>query len=260
MEIQPGDAAVITGAGSGLGEGLAHVCHETGMRVVVADIQLDEADRVASEIREAGGEAIAVLTDVSDPASVAALAARAYEEFGEVRLLCNNAGVQVFKPLVGTSADDWRWVLGVNVHGVIHGIDAFVPRMRQQAGAAHIVNTGSISGCGPYPRPTTMAAGAYITSKYAVVGLSEALHATSSSPRGSASPCSARPASARASSMPSATARRRSAGRRRRPWISGKAWNRERSDGCCWTPSARTASSSSRRPGLEGSSNDGTHG
>ena len=175
MEIQPGDAAVITGAGSGLGEGLAHVCQEAGMRVVVADIQLDEAERVASALREAGGEAIAVETDVSDSTSVAALAARAYEEFGEVRLLCNNAGVQVFKPLVGTSADDWRWVLGVNVHGVIHGIDAFVPRMRQQAGAAHIVNTGSISGCGPYPRPTTMAAGAYITSKYAVVGLSEAL-------------------------------------------------------------------------------------
>ena len=175
MEIQPGDAAVITGAGSGLGEGLAQVCHEAGMRVAVADIELEEAERVASEIREAGGEAIAVLTDVSDRASVEALAARAYEEFGEVRLLCNNAGVQVFAPIVGTSADDWNWVLGVNVHGVIHGIDAFVPRMRQQDGAAYIVNTGSISGCGPYPRPTTMAAGAYITSKYAVVGLTEAL-------------------------------------------------------------------------------------
>ena len=176
MEIQRGDAAVITGAGSGLGEGLAQVCHEAGMRVVVADIELEEAERVASALREAGGEAIAVLTDVSDPASVAALAARAYDEFGEVHLLCNNAGVQVFKPIVDTSADDWSWVLGVNVHGVIHGIDAFVPRMRQQAGGAYIVNTGSISGCGPYPRPTTMAAGAYITSKYAVVGLSEALH------------------------------------------------------------------------------------
>lgn len=175
MEIQPGDAAVITGAGSGLGEGLAQVCHEAGMRVAVADIELAEAERVASEIREAGGEAIAVLTDVSDRASVEALAARAYAEFGEVRLLCNNAGVQVFEPIVGTSADDWSWVLGVNVHGVIHGIDAFVPRMRQQDGAAYVVNTGSISGCGPYPRPTTMAAGAYITSKYAVVGLTEAL-------------------------------------------------------------------------------------
>ena len=176
MEIQPGDAAVITGAGSGLGEGLAQVCHQAGMRVIVADIELAEAERVASEIREAGGEAIAVLTDVSDRASVEALAARAYEEFGEVRLLCNNAGVQIFKGLVDTSADDWSWVLGVNVHGVIHGVAAFVPRMREQAGAAHIVNTGSISGCAPYPRPRTMLAGAYITSKYAVVGLTESLH------------------------------------------------------------------------------------
>ena len=175
MEIQPGDVAVITGAGSGLGEGLAQVCHEAGMRVVVADIELAEAEHVASAIREAGGEAIAVLTDVSDAASVEALAARAYEEFGEVRLLCNNAGVQIFKGLVDTSADDWSWVLGVNVHGVIHGISAFVPRMRAQAGTAHIVNTGSISGCAPYPRPRTMLAGAYITSKYAVVGMTESL-------------------------------------------------------------------------------------
>ena len=176
MEIQPGDAAVITGAGSGLGEGLARVCHEAGMRVAVADIERAEAERVASELREAGGEAIAVRTDVSDRASVEALAARAYAEFGEVRLLCNNAGVQVFDSLIDTTADDWSWVLGVNLHGVIHGVAAFVPRMRRQAGAAHIVNTGSISGCAPYPRPTTLLAGAYITSKYAVVGLTESLH------------------------------------------------------------------------------------
>ena len=176
MEIQPGDAAVITGAGSGLGEGLAQVCHEAGMRVAVADIELGEAEHVASAIREGGGEAIAVLTDVTDPASVESLAARAYEEFGEVRLLCNNAGVQVFDSLVDTSAEDWSWVLGVNLHGVINGVAAFVPRMRRQDGAAYIVNTGSISGCAPYPRPTTMLAGAYITSKYAVVGLTESLH------------------------------------------------------------------------------------
>ena len=180
MEQFEGRVAVITGAGSGVGEGLSRVCAEEGMRVILADIELAQAERVAAELRSGGAEAVAVRVDVSDPESVAELADSAYEAFGAVHLICNNAGVQVFDRMVETSIDDWRWLFDVNVFGPVHGVLSFVPRMREQLASgeiegAHIVNTGSISGCAPFPPVRVLPAGTYIASKYAVVGFSEAL-------------------------------------------------------------------------------------
>ena len=172
MKQLDGRVAVVTGGGSGIGEGIVHACVGAGMRVVVADIERPQAERVASDVTRLGGEAIAVRTDVSDRAALDELADRTYEAFGAVHLLCNNAGVITVGPIVETTAEDWQWLFGVNVFGMVHGVQAFVPRMRAQGGEAHIVNTGSMSSIA-----TTRAipVGTYTASKHAVAGLSEML-------------------------------------------------------------------------------------
>ncbi len=142
------------------------------MRVVVADLDAPEASKVADEIATAGGEALAVACDVTDPASVEALAEQAYQRFAEVNLLINNAGVIKFSRLHQLTLDDWDWMLSVNLRGVINGVQAFLPRLREQEGEAHIVNTGSIAGLVAGLDPGTVP---YSASKFAVVGLSEAM-------------------------------------------------------------------------------------
>ena len=175
MEQLEGRVAVITGAGSGIGEALARATARAGMKVVAADIEIDELNRVAASLEDSGADCVAIETDVADRDAVEKLASEAYDRFGAVHLLCNNAGVLVYEPVNAASLDDWEWVLSVNLYGVIHGVQAFVPRMRAQDDKAHIVNTGSISGLAPTPRPAVIPAGPYIASKYAVVGLSEVL-------------------------------------------------------------------------------------
>ena len=172
MEQLEGRVAVITGGGSGIGEGFARVCHDAGMRVVVSDVEEEQAARVANSIREIGGEAIGLRADVSDAASVQELADRAYEEFGEVNLLCSNAGVMMVAPLLETPIEDWQWTLGVNLYGAIHCTNAFVPRMREQDGDAHIVFTASVAGTRPIHETPI---GVYVASKYAVTGYAEML-------------------------------------------------------------------------------------
>ena len=165
MEQLAGKVAVITGGASGIGYGMAVTFAEAGMRVVVADIEGDKAEKVAAEV---GG--VAVATDVSDLSSVQALADRAFAEFGAVHLLCNNAGVSLRDvPLDKATAHDWEWVLGVNLDGVVNGVLAFLPRMREQQ-TGHIVNTSSMAGVIPFP-----GLGPYVATKYAVVALSEVL-------------------------------------------------------------------------------------
>jgi len=171
MKELAGKVAVVTGGGSGIGEGLVQAFAEEGMDVVVADIDEQEAQRVAGDATTGGARrALAVRTDVTDRASVEDLAERVYAELGSTDVLCNNAGVLLFGSVAEMRTADWRWVFEVNVFGVVHCLEAFLPRMRAQAGEAHIVNTGSPAGfCGG------ARSAIYSASKNAVVAISEAL-------------------------------------------------------------------------------------
>ena len=162
--------AVVTGGGSGIGRALVDVFAREGARLVVADVDESSAHEAAEAVRKGGGTALAVRTDVTDLAQVQALADRAFAEMGAVDVLCNNAGVALWGALQDATHQDWQWVLGVNLWGVIHGIEAFLPRMIASGRRGHVVNTASMAGL-----LATRGLGVYNTSKYAVVGLSETL-------------------------------------------------------------------------------------
>lgn len=166
-----GGAAVITGAGSGIGEGIARYAASIGMRVVLADIAVDRADMVAGEIRAAGGQAVAVRTDVADPAALDVLADQAYSQFGDVTLLVNNAGIETLGFVWELSVERWEQTLAVNIHGVIHGVRAFAPRMLKSAHETFIANVASVGGLGMMPIQTP-----YILSKHAVLSFTECLY------------------------------------------------------------------------------------
>lgn len=168
-----GGCAVITGAGDGIGRAMALAVAEAGMHVVVADIRADAAAAVAAEVTGKGVKARSVTLDVADAAAVENLAAQVFEEFGRVQLLCNNAGINVLKPVWELTPADWQFILSINLGGVINGVAAFVPRMVACGGPAHIVNTASIAGVGLGSLRTTHAP--YVTSKYAIVGLTQTL-------------------------------------------------------------------------------------
>ncbi|WP_054678586.1 SDR family NAD(P)-dependent oxidoreductase [Microbacterium sp. No. 7] len=165
-------AAVVTGAGSGIGRSIAHEFASLGTRVLVADIDDDSAQSVAEEIRAAGGDARARAVDVTDADSVEALADEAFEAFGRVDILCNNAGVtwRPFRSVWDASLADFRWMTEVNYFGVVHGVFAFLPRMRAQAGRKQIVNTSSLATLSTSPGHAP-----YTASKHAVDGLSDVL-------------------------------------------------------------------------------------
>ncbi len=170
MDVLHGRVAVVTGGGSGIGRALAEALAREGARLVVADVEEAAATGVAEGIRRQGGDAIAVRIDVSDLGQVQALADRAFSHFGSVHVLCNNAGVALQGALQDATHKDWQWVLGVNLWGVIHGLEAFLPRMIAQGQPGHVVNTGSMAGL-----IASQGLGIYNASKYAVVGLSETL-------------------------------------------------------------------------------------
>lgn len=170
MESLRDRVAVVTGGGSGIGRALVDVFAREGARLVVADIDEAAAIETADAVRARGGTALAVRTDVSDLGQVQALADRAFAELGAVDVLCNNAGVALWGGLEQATHRDWQWVLGVNLWGVIHGLEAFLPRMIAGNRRGHVVNTASMAGL-----VATRGLGIYNTSKYAVVGLSETL-------------------------------------------------------------------------------------
>jgi len=162
-----GKVAVVTGGASGIGKGIATRLVAEGARVVIADIQRDAMEATAAEIGAAG-----VQTDVSDPASVDALARAVLDRYGAVHVVCNNAGIGPLAPVADLTLDDWRWMLGVNLWGVIHGVTTFLPVLKQNREGGHIVNTASMAGLVAGPR-----LGAYAAAKYGVVGLTEVLAA-----------------------------------------------------------------------------------
>lgn len=170
LDALRGGVAVITGAGSGIGAGLAHGAAEAGARVVLADIALDRAERVASEIRAAGGSAHALAVDTSDPASIERLAADVHARLGDVRLLVNNAGIETIGLAWELSAAAWERIVRINVLGPIHGVRAFAPHMLAAKQRAFIANVASVGAFGMMPMQNP-----YVMSKHAVLSFSEGL-------------------------------------------------------------------------------------
>jgi NAD(P)-dependent dehydrogenase (short-subunit alcohol dehydrogenase family) len=170
VESFKGKVAVVTGGGSGIGLALVLALAHEGARVVIADLDEAAMDVVGRQVRAQGAEALTVRTDVTELGQVQALAERVFKTFGAVHVLCNNAGVAAWGGLERATHRDWQWVLGVNLWGVIHGVEAFVPRMIAAGEPGHIVNTASMAGL-----IASQGLGVYNTSKYAVVGLSETL-------------------------------------------------------------------------------------
>ena len=164
-----GRTAVVTGGGSGIGRSLCLLLGQRGARVHVVDRDQARAQTVAALVRDAGGQAVAHRVDVTDPAAVTALADEVFAA-GAVDLLFNNAGIGHAGAVVDTTLADWRALVEVNLMGVVHGLHAFVPRLCEQAGPSHVVNTASMAGLFPSPGLVP-----YSTTKAAVVGLSEAL-------------------------------------------------------------------------------------
>jgi len=171
-----GKVAVVTGAASGIGKAMAERFAREGMRLVLADIEAAPLDTVAKAARDAGTQILSVVTDVSDARAVEKLATEAYERFGAVHVLCNNAGIVPagrFRPVWEYAVEDWTWAFGVNVMGIVHGIRSFVPRMRHAALWGHIVNTISVAGIF-----SGTGAPVYGASKHAALRITEALYAS----------------------------------------------------------------------------------
>jgi NAD(P)-dependent dehydrogenase (short-subunit alcohol dehydrogenase family) len=166
-----GGIAVVTGAGSGLGAGLARHAGSLGMTVVLADIDHAAAASVADELRAAGGSAVDVACDVRDPDAVHELAERVYRDVGPVRLLVNNAGVEQFGYLWDTPVANWRRVIDINVSGVFYGVRAFLPKMMAAGQRAWVWNIASVGAVVAIPLQAP-----YIVSKHAVLALTECLY------------------------------------------------------------------------------------
>jgi len=167
MQELSGKTAVITGAASGMGRAFANRFAQAGMNIVMSDIEEPKLDEAIAEVAGHGTRVIGHVTDVGDGASVDELGARTLDEFGAVHVVCNNAGVAGNAQSGPINVAEWKWVLDVNLWGVIHGHRVFLPHLIEQ-GEGHIINTSSMAGHLP-------GHGAYSASKWAVVGITEGL-------------------------------------------------------------------------------------
>jgi len=165
-----GKAAFVTGGASGIGLALGRAFAAAGMRVMLADIEAGALAEAVAAVRETGAEVRGVRCDVADAASVEAAAAEAFAAFGKVHVVCNNAGVGGGSGIDDIALDTWRWVLDVNLMGVLHGIRAFLPHMREHGEGGHFVNTASMAGMN-----SGLGFSPYSASKFAVVNMSEGL-------------------------------------------------------------------------------------
>ena len=170
MKVLDGKVAVITGGGSGIGAGVARACGAAGMAVAVVDLDVDRASVVADELSAAETRAAALAADVSDADAVDELAAEVFDRFGGCHLLLNNAGLCPLGRSWDHSAAEWSHVVGVNLMGVVNGVNAFVPRLLEQGEEAHIVNTASAAALRFVPSSAL-----YNATKFAVVGFTESL-------------------------------------------------------------------------------------
>nr|ABP47029.1 short-chain dehydrogenase/reductase SDR [Mycolicibacterium gilvum PYR-GCK] len=166
-----GGVAVITGAGAGIGAGLARYASSLGMTVVLVDIDAGAVAGLRAELEAAGGVAVDAMCDVRDPVAVQELADRVYRDVGPVRLLVNNAGVEQFGYLWDTPVANWNRIMDINVDGVFHGVRAFLPKMIDAGTPAWVWNMSSIGGVAVVPLQAP-----YIVTKHAVLALTECLH------------------------------------------------------------------------------------
>jgi len=173
MKEFKGKVAVITGAASGIGRGIAERCVSEGMKVVLADIEEASLSKTEAELKTLGGTVLGVRTDVSKRSDVELLARQTIDAFGQVHLLFNNAGVAAGGAPWEATWNDWEWVIDVNLWGVIHGVKIFMPLMLAQNQECHIVNTSSAAGL-----IVGGASAPYAVTKHAVVALSESMYLT----------------------------------------------------------------------------------
>jgi len=173
MESFKDKVVVITGGGSGLGRALANSFAAAGARLALGDVEMTALDAVTTEIAATGAAVFGERTDVSNADDVESLAARTISTYGTVDVVCLNAGVAgVNGPLESLSAADWAWTLGVNLGGMLNGVRAFLPRLRDRPGEGHLVFTASVAGLLSFPN-----SGCYSVSKHAVVAVAETLFA-----------------------------------------------------------------------------------
>jgi len=170
MQDLAGKTAFITGGASGIGLSMAKSFLGAGMRVVIADVDEKALAAAATQLKGANTDLLTVQLDVTNRAQFKEVADKVESEFGTVDVLCNNAGVYRGGTMDAVSYEDWDWVMGVNVGGVINGVQTFVERMKARGTGGHIVNTSSMAGM-----TTSPGLGVYNASKFAVVGMSEAM-------------------------------------------------------------------------------------
>ena len=167
MKIEAGQDAVVTGGGSSIGLGLCRELGRRGMSVIAAAIETGALERAVAELTEAGIDALGVQCDVTSMESMEALADQAFDWKGNVHLVCNNAGVVAFGDGFA-SIEEWKWVIDVDLWGVVHGMLAFGPRMRESGEPGHFVNTASTAGLLGFPGIAS-----YVAAKHAVVGMTQ---------------------------------------------------------------------------------------
>ena len=172
MDQLEGKTAFVTGGASGIGLALCRAFGQRGMNVAMADVEAAACAQAVETLRREGMRVIGVTCDVSDRYSLGEAAAKTFSAFGHVHILCNNAGVSRAGPIETIAASDWDWVIGVNLKGLVHGLQIFLSHMKAHGEESHIVNTASMNGVVGAPL-----AGPYSATKFATVGISEVLAA-----------------------------------------------------------------------------------